>query len=302
MVDVFLYGGIGIDNLVYVPFMPTPARQVVPTRDVYQIGGGGVHAALWLATWGVSVRIAGNSLGMDADGDRVMGWLAMYPCIDTSMIVRSPDRITPFIRALITPDGDRTMIAYWYFDGPWSPITPEAIDGAKVFGLNIYGGHEHMGAIEVAKAAGAQTVIADMVHVEHPTLPFVDMLVNSASVMQDALPGVDVRQQTRALNAAHGAPVIVTDGGNDVFAVDHEGVAFTVTPPRVAVTDATGAGDSFLGAVIYSRLQGWPLERTVRLAAATGALQAARDCSTSRPSPLTEVIELAETLRMSPVA
>jgi sugar/nucleoside kinase (ribokinase family) len=41
---------------------------------------------------------------------------------------------------------------------------------------------------------------------------------------------------------------------------------------EVQVADTTGAGDAFVAAVVWSMLEGIPLERGVRLACAAGAL------------------------------
>ncbi|MFY1021070.1 1-phosphofructokinase [Ectopseudomonas khazarica] len=49
------------------------------------------------------------------------------------------------------------------------------------------------------------------------------------------------------------------------------GIALLAVPPRVEVASTVGAGDSLLAASLHGLLQGWPAERTLRLATAVAA-------------------------------
>lgn len=296
--DVFCYGGIGIDNIVHVPYLPSPERFAVPTRDAYQLGGGAVHTATWLATWGLSVRISGNPIGYDPDGDRVMEWLARYPQIDLSAIERLERKTTPFVRCLVTPDGDRSMLAYWYFDTPWTKVTPQSLGGARYFSVNLYGAPERHEGIETASQAGLKTIVADIIDPDHPSLPFIHYVINSAGVMRDVLPGVDLLNHMRLLQLVTRLPVIVTDGARDVLLLDQDGSLLKATPPTIEAVDATGSGDSFVAGVMYGLLHGWSLERTACWACATGALQALRG-SADMPSEFEAVEKMAERVQVS---
>ena len=57
-----------------------------------------------------------------------------------------------------------------------------------------------------------------------------------------------------------------------------------VPPVPVEVVCGLGAGDAFGGALVHGLLNGWPLERTIRLANAAGAHVAARlACADAMP-------------------
>jgi ribokinase len=74
--------------------------------------------------------------------------------------------------------------------------------------------------------------------------------------------------------AAFGArAVTVTRGGQGSLTLESEGRRFTQPAFVVDAVDTTGCGDVFHGGYIYGLLQGWPLERTVRFAAACAALK-----------------------------
>lgn len=49
------------------------------------------------------------------------------------------------------------------------------------------------------------------------------------------------------------------------------GIALRAIPPRVEVVSTVGAGDSLLAASLHGLLEGWPAERTLRLATAVAA-------------------------------
>ena len=80
--DAFCYGELGVDNIIHLPHLPTPELAAFPTADSYHIGGAAANTAVWLASWGVSVRLAGNGIGHDDYGKQLWGWLSQHPALD----------------------------------------------------------------------------------------------------------------------------------------------------------------------------------------------------------------------------
>lgn len=66
--------------------------------------------------------------------------------------------------------------------------------------------------------------------------------------------------------------VIVTAGAAGAFWARPDGIVIDAAPPRVTVTDTTGAGDAFLGAFAAFSAEGFTPEKTLRLAVTAGAL------------------------------
>ena len=62
-------------------------------------------------------------------------------------------------------------------------------------------------------------------------------------------------------------------------------------PPSVQVVDTTGAGDSFAAGFVYGYLADWPLEKTLRLACACGALTTRQPGGTNGQATLAEALE-----------
>ena len=75
-----------------------------------------------------------------------------------------------------------------------------------------------------------------------------------------------------ALAAETMREVIVTAGALGAFWARPDGVVIDATPPRVAVTDTTGAGDAFLGAFAAFSAERQAPERVLRQAVTAGAL------------------------------
>jgi hypothetical protein len=78
-----------------------------------------------------------------------------------------------------------------------------------------------------------------------------------------------------ALAAETMREVILTAGAIGAFWARPDGVVIDAAPPRVAVTDTTGAGDAFLGAFAAFSAEGLAQERILRQAVTAGALAGA---------------------------
>lgn len=298
MKDVFCYGEIGIDNIIQVPHLPTPEVAAFPTSDTYHVGGAAANTAVWLAGFGVPVGLAGNAIGLDEHGWQLWQWLGQHAALDLRLVQRREDVVTPFCRAMVTPDGERTFLVYWYPQTPKVALAPGMLQGARFLALDLYGGDERPAAAEVARAAGVLTVIGDVVQLDHPILPLTDIATNSGAYIRALFPGVDVRRHAHELQAISGGIVVVTDGGRDLYAVDRDGTSFTVRPPPVIPVDATGAGDAFRAALIAALLQDHDLATGVRWATAAGALKVQRLGAASEIPPLAEVVALASQLEI----
>ncbi len=85
---------------------------------------------------------------------------------------------------------------------------------------------------------------------------------------------------------------VVKRGPEGVLAATRERL-IEVEPVRLEVVNGLGAGDAFGGALVYGLLQGWELERALRLANAAGALVASQlACADAMPT-LAELEPLA---------
>lgn len=292
MNSVFSYGEIGIDNIIQVPNLPSPEQAAFPTSDTYHIGGAAANYAVLLASWKVEVGLSGNVIGQDELGHNLITWMRAYPDLDLGHLEIAAGASTPFCRILVTPNGERSILVYGYPLTPKTNLTAEMLAGVRFLALDLYGGEERLLAARLARKAGVQTIVNDLI-CDHPILKYSDIIVNSAAYIRCAMPGADVRKQTLDLHEQSGAAVITTDGGDSIFAVDQNGNQYSVDVPGVQAVDATGAGDAFRAGLTYGLLQGWDWKPAIQLAAATGALKVSRIGAVTQPPSLAEALKLA---------
>jgi sugar/nucleoside kinase (ribokinase family) len=295
--DVFCYGELGVDNIIRVPHLPTPELAAFPTADSYHIGGAAANTAVWLAQWEVSVRLAGNAIGQDAYGRQLWGLLGRHPTLDVTAVEQCEDVVTPFCRILVTPDAERTILVYWYPKTPKTRLTFDMLGDARYLALDLYGGEERVAAARTARQAGVQTVVSDVIWLDHAVLPLTDIVINSAAYIRETFPGVDVWQHSRELQDVSQGIMVLTDGPRPVHVWDLDGAMFSIQPPQVEAVDATGAGDAFRAGLIYGLLQGWTLQRSAVWAVAAGSLKVQRVGAASDLPTREDVTSLAATLR-----
>ena len=299
---VLCYGGICIDNIIHIPYMPTPGIATTPSHQQFQLGGGATQTALWLASWQVPVALTGNAIGIDAYAQQILEELHNFECFDSSQIQQKKDVHTPYTRALVPPSGDRYLIEFGYDTAPMNPAENIHLDGIEILTVNFYYNNEERETQRLAQKAhaqGIQVIASDVLDEANPLFSTSDILINSRAVMEKTLPNTDHYDYSHALQAKHGGIVIMTDGENRVWVVNRDGGTFSVDVPKIEVYDTTGAGDAFRAGIVYGQLEDWSLEDSIKLAVASGTLQVARDASNNPPLSLQEVLEIAHTLKVN---
>ena len=270
--DVICYGTISADNIVYVPYVPTPRRDSQVQAEFSRLGGEAATVARVLSTWGLRVAVVGNILGDDRWGNFIRQELASYSGIDTRYVTSRPDVRTPFCRIMVTPDGERSILGYWFDDTPKTRLDEELMSKARLLSVDVYGQSERDDAARLARSLGRTVVSADAIWPNYPLAGLSDIIVISRDFLTGYFPGVYIYDHALELQAAGAGSVVVTHGQKPVLVVDEHGRPSTVEPFPVRAVDTTGAGDVFKAAVIYGHLQGWDLVRATRFACAASAL------------------------------
>lgn len=297
--DVFVYGPIAIDNIIMLPYLPTPEVDVIPLEDRYELGAAGANSAVWLASWGLKVCLAGNGIGTDRYGDLVWEHLQKYPALDVRHLRRYNEFPTPLVRCLVTPDGERSFIVYRQLHAmPDTPLTSQMIAGSRSLTLSLHAVQEHYPAIESARSMGILTVVGDIVHPDHPSLPYTDVAVNSKAYSRQYFPDIDPIQHAHMLHNINKGVVITTDGPYPIHAIDKDGSELLAYPPEVEVVDATGAGDTFKAGLIYGLVSHWSLKESLAWATAAGALNVQRVGGASNPAAVAEISNLVGRIRI----
>ena len=298
--EVLCYGEIGIDNIIQADGLPSPENAIFPKSDSYHGGGAASNTAVWLAALGVKVKLTGNAIGRDPYGDLIMEGLRKQSNIDLSLVEQRKEVITPFTRAIVTPDGERSFLIFWYPQAPKIPLKKEMLEGVRYIALDLYGGPERLDTARFAFESGVSTAIGDVIWPDHPALPFTSIATNSGPYIRQHFPGVDVHQHARKLQSISKGIVITTDGPRMVHALDAQGNGFTIQPPAVSAMDATGAGDAFRSGLLYGLLRGFDLPRSLCWGVAAGSLKVKNLGAATTLPGFKEIEALANSLQTQP--
>jgi sulfofructose kinase len=292
--DVLCYGTVSLDNVTRVPHLPTPRRDTPATAEYNALGGEAAGVAVPLASWGLRVLLVSNLIGKDWKGRFILDALAAYDRIDTRYLRSHENVVTPFSRVLVTPDGERSRIAYWYDDTPKMELTAGIMSQARILSVDAYGRSERDRAATVARELGRPVITADAIWPQYPLAGSSDVVVISRTWLQANFPGVYEYDHSLELQAQGAGVVIVTDGPRPVLVVRADGSAFGVEPYSVpAVVDTSGAGNLFKAGIIYGWLQeNWTLEQKVQFACAAAGLSCQQEGPTNRPASLQEIAAL----------
>jgi sugar/nucleoside kinase (ribokinase family) len=291
--DVLCYGTISLDNIVRVPYLPSPNRDVQVQREQYQPGGEAVNVGAMLAAWGGEVALIGNVIGEDDYGQQIITELHKHPGVDLRYVSRVAGVRTPFRRVFVTPDGERSVMGYWFDDTPKVPLTAETVKRARLLSVDVYGKQDRIRAAELARESNRPVVAADVVWPDHPMLRCTGIMVNSSVFTAVQFPGVDLRAHMWRLHTAGGQAIITTLGKDGSLGVGADGQFIHSPAFDVPVVDTSWAGEVYKAGVIYGYLQGWPLERIMRFANAAASLKVSRE-SFYPPITLAEINRLVD--------
>ncbi|MFI6168942.1 carbohydrate kinase family protein [Nocardia sp. NPDC051052] len=278
---------LALAELWTVPRFPL-ANQGAEVRTIeWSVAADGPMTAAVLASLGASPLLISNDIGADEHGRFVRGWLDDR---HVEMVgAMRPEVITP--RVVVTADDNATRT--------WFAHLPGVVDGLARVDLSplasasfIYlDGYQ---LIEVAAAraveAGAAAEVPIFLNLGGSELsPAVaaalhgcSNLIVQTNVDDDA--HAEAPALARHLLAETGATwVIVTAGACGAVAVSRsELISVPAFPVRVRHTHCAGA--AFSGGLLYGLRAGWPMQRSMLLGSASGALRCARHQSAPLPT------------------
>jgi sulfofructose kinase len=289
--DVVCYGTISVDNVTYVPYLPTPKRDVPAHYEYDEVGGEAFRVAIPLAAWGLRVLVLGNWIGTDHNAEFILQELVRFPTIDTSRIQQHANVSTPFTRTLVTPDGERSRITYHFDQVPKSELTHEIMAQGRILSVDAYGRGERDRAAAIARGMGRVVISADAIWPQYPLASISDVLIISSVWLQSNFPGVYEYDHALDLQAIGAGVVIITDGARPVLVVRPDGSPFGVEAYFIDKIVATGgAGNLFKAGVIYGWLHPeWSLERKVQFACAASGLYCQRERGADLPPSLERI-------------
>lgn len=278
--DVVVVGSFMMDHSVYVHRRPGPGETVRGESFQVSEGGKGFNQAVAAARSGAAVAMVGR-LGEDDLGVRFLARLAAEG-IDFTGIRCAGPAATGVGVPVVDASGQNAIIIVSGANDELSvediEMNADAIRGAKVLLLQHEipdgsGGR----AAAIARAAGVFVVLNP-----GPAGPLdafrghVDVLIPNEIELDILSPGEDRIAQAHTLSAEMGGcDVIVTLGGDGALVVTQDRV-WSVPALPTAVTDTTGAGDCFCGALAARLARGDKLESAIEYATVAASIAVTR--------------------------
>lgn len=266
-----------------LPEVPRPGQLVSVGPPLYQSGGCAANTGIDLATLGVRVRVSGR-VGTDALGQQIIDELASTG-VDTSGIVRSTTSTTSQTVVLSVVGDDRRFMHCVGANAEYTASeVAAAAEGADIL---VIGGFlvlpsvdpdELISVMDRARAAGSKVLLDVVVPLGEagvgervrPLLTHVDGFLPNEDEAAVITGESDPIAQARTL-MSWGCPwVMITCGTDGAIYADATQI-IEVRPLAIDYVDGSGAGDAFTAGIVIGLLRDWPIEDTLRYAAALGA-------------------------------
>ena len=278
------------------------------------IGGGPLNVAVCTARLGGQVRFVG-SLGNDTIGDRIAAFLRKID-VNVTGLKRLP---VPTTLAVTTFDGAEPTFTFYGEPPSYTLLTPDDVDTAVVAGADVvYTGSIGLlrdpfysaakaawsvpGPIRVFDPNARPTLLPDSAAVAaqrdrveefFASADLVKLSAVDAEVLYDGASPSAAAERILTLGAG---AVVVTWGARGAYVASGDG-SVMLPAPSVNAIDATGGGDSVMGALIRrlladglpADLAGW--QRYVRFALAVAGLVCERHGGATAMPTNEELIE-----------
>jgi 5-dehydro-2-deoxygluconokinase len=301
--DLITMGRVGVD--IY------PQQIGVPLADVTSfskfLGGTATNVAVAAARLGARAAVI-TKVGDDPFGPYVRRALEDFG-VDARFVGTHPTLRTPVVFCEIFPPDDFPLLFYREPTAPDMTITPDELDldairAARVFwttGTGLSAEPSRAATLAALEARGDAAADAVTVHdldwrpmfwaepetagaLQREALAHATVAVGNRDEVEVAVGTRDPLQASERLLDLGLEIAIVKQGPDGVLARTRDGVV-EVPPVRLEVVNGLGAGDAFGGALVHALLNGWEVERAVRLANAAGAYVASQlACADAMPS------------------
>lgn len=293
---VTVIGGLTMDLSYYVDTWPK-AREAVQARSYSLVPGGkGLNQATAMVRMGLEVNLI-SSIGDDTFSDEILTLLKAEK-INGSNVIKQKATPSDLIGIIVGSDGEPGFIGIKTANSKLLPKDIESkqslIKSSVILMVNSEIPTETaLTALKIAKANGLTTIFNPAPPDKLPDgiLKLVDYFVPNEWEAKFLYPNgsrFSVSELAKRYYELGARVACITTGENGCVVASEEG-----TRPYIAFSvdeiDATGAGDSFCGALAYSITQGWDLEKSIRFASAAGALACTKQGARASIPTLSEV-------------
>ena len=271
---VAVVGSANIDHVVRVPHLPRPGETVLGSGYAQHMGGKGANQAVAAARLGAAVHFVG-AVGTDSAGDLTVQSLEAEG-VDCTAVARSSDAASGVAVITVDDQGENQIAvapgANLLVDPAEVATRIVALQPALVLAVLEIPMTVVLSAAQAARDSGAAVLLNAA-----PAQPLPDALLATGpliSVNADELRMVGPSATALLERGALGVVVTRGPAGASVVTPDGE---ISLPGERVdTVVDATGAGDTFSGALAALLADGLELAQAARMANAAAGLSVRR--------------------------
>jgi ribokinase len=283
---VIVVGSVNVDLVVHGERLPTPGETVTGGTFRRHQGGKGGNQAV------AAARLGRPTFLIAAVGDDPFGKQARFDLeangVDLSGLATSPMASTGVALIMVDDEGENLISVAPGANAELSagaPVTAldhlahlDRLDGDVVLVSREIPNETVMEALAYARHIGALTVLnpAPADGIADVDLDAVDVLTPNRGELVACAGGLDTDPPEvlarRLIGAGVHRAVVVTLGADGALLVPADGPVVHVPGHVVQTVDATGAGDTFSGALAAGLAEGRPIEEAVRRATVAAAL------------------------------
>lgn len=288
--DVCGLGTLAADVLMTVDHLPGKDSFCMVQHTENQPGGSGTNTIVQAARLGSRCAYIG-AIGNDAPGDTVKSSLEAEG-VDVSHLYVRPGEVTTHTEIVVDRDGQKFILLIMgdaFFKLRLNKADRQVIHEAKVFFTDLLPGWAAMSGLKEAFYSDVKVAMALEVGVPLfeemgvtksqilESLRYAHLLVPCRDAVKDLTGTIEPLEAGRKLREyCDEGTIVLTMGGDGSFAFTPDGGILRIPAISVKTVDTTGAGDSFMGALIHSYLvKGYPIEQSLQFA----SVCAARTCT-----------------------
>lgn len=288
--DICGLGTLAADVLMTVDHLPGKDSFCMVQHTENQPGGSGTNTIVQAARLGSRCAYIG-AIGSDAPGDTVRASLEAEG-VDISHLYVRPGEVTTHTEIVVDQKGQKFILLIMgdaFFKLRLNKEDRQLIHASKVFFTDLLPGWAAMSGLKEAFYSDVQVAMALEVGIPLfeemgvtksqilESLKYANLLVPCRDAVRDLTGTEEPLEAGRKLREyCEEGTIVLTLGSDGSFAFTPDGGIFRIPAISVNTVDTTGAGDSFMGALIHSFLvKGYPIEQSLQFA----SVCAARTCT-----------------------
>ena len=275
-----------MDVLMNVDRLPGEDGFAVVTGNTYMPGGSGTNVLTQAARLGASCGFMGL-LGDDTLGNDIVKSLHDEK-IDTAAVRRKESGISLHTDIVVDSEGKKFILLN--MGNSFLAYEPEMMDmdylcDAKIFFTDLLPVGPAMAGLKAAKASGLKTGFNMQLDLMGMTgfgatkekilesLQYVDLFAPCRSGLYGLCGSENLEECLAYLRPYFKGTLRVTLGSQGSVAFDQQDIRYSQPIFPVHAVDTTGAGDAYMGGMLYSYLlKEWPLQEAMEFSTACSAI------------------------------